>query len=118
MQQVYKVQSSFQVPPEMGNDASSLSLLAECSIDETPIVTAADWTLHHAQRDKADGGGGDPAQLSVYVARPVGSSGGGGDGGRGEGRSTHLDLLEKVTLAWHTQCLRELPDMMSANFFF
>ena len=88
----------FQGPAaaEMGNDASSLSLLAECSIDETPIVTSADWTLHHAQRDPDGGGGGDPAQLSVYIARPGG--GGGGSGSRAE-RTTQLDLLEKVTLA-------------------
>ena len=29
----------------MGNEASSLSLLAECTIDETPIVTAGDWEV-------------------------------------------------------------------------
>ena len=75
----------------MGNEASShhhqASLLAECSVDETPIVTAAHWTLHHAQRRDA---AADPAQLSVYVARE-----GGGHGPKGGGPS-HLDLLEKV----------------------
>ena len=72
----------------MGNEASSLSLLAECAIDETPIVTSGDWTLHHAQRD----GGADPAQLSVYIAR--------GEDGAGHKRESaqpsQLDLLEKV----------------------
>ena len=72
----------------MGNEASSYhqaSLLAECSVDETPIVTAAHWTLHHAQRRDA---AADPAQLSVYVAR---------EGGHGhKGGPSHLDLLEKV----------------------
>ena len=64
----------------MGNEASSLSLLAECSVDETPIVTSGDWTLHHAQRKE-----GDPSQLSVYIAREKGSA-----------QPSQLDLLEKV----------------------
>ena len=77
----------------MGNEASSqLSLLAECSVDETPIVTSGDWTLHHAQR--RDGQAGDPSQLSVYIAR---EQEGDGHNKRGSGQPSQLDLLEKVS---------------------
>jgi hypothetical protein len=75
----------------MGNEASSLNLLAECTIDESPIVSSGDWTLHHAQRDE------DPAQLSVYVAKAASATAAGGKKNRNESLS-QLELLEKVRI--------------------
>ncbi len=88
----------------MGNEASSISLLSECSIDDSPIVTSEDWTLHHAQRDE------EPTQLSVYITRTESDEKGRRRRKRQEDApSSHLELLEKVcTCAMLACCLPSL----------
>ena len=44
----------------MGNESS---ILAECVIDESPILSCDGWTLHHAQKED------DHTQLSVFISK-------------------------------------------------
>ncbi len=64
----------------MGNASSGDGILSEVEVDESPILSAPGWTLHHAQRTEEEGGGGGEG---VFVAgeRGEGDKGGGGGGG-------------------------------------